>query len=164
MAYGYSQPQYAAPQPAYPAYTHQPRRSAPAGVHVVAILQYLGALATLAAAGLAAWLSTQAPADVFTTGAQRIHPDDVRILLLVAAGVLAVIALVTMVVARKLQRGRQWARALVMFLSFISLASVAYSYYTTSDPRSLAGAVLPVLYLLLLSTRAARSWFRAGTW
>ena len=86
------------------------------------------------------------------------------LVLLVAAGVLAVLALITLVIARKLQRGRQWARALVLFLSVVSVASVAYSFYTTADPRSAAGLFLPVLYLILLNTRAARSWFRAHNW
>ncbi|MEN3310540.1 MAG: hypothetical protein V7603_6742 [Micromonosporaceae bacterium] len=155
----------------YPAYYGRPamvaryrRRSAPASVHVVAVFQYLGALLTLAAAALVALIARGA-----TRGAplDRI-PDEVRRGLagggLVIAVTLGVLGLLWLLVARKLQRGRQWARVTVLALSLLSIAGTAYGYWLGRQPDVLAGLALPVLYVALLSTRAARSWFRRGTW
>jgi hypothetical protein len=140
------------------------RRSAPASVHLVALFQYLGALATLAAAALVALIARGA-----TRGAplDRI-PDEVRRGLvgggLVIAVALGVLGLLWLLVARKLQRGRQWARVTVLALSLLSIAGTGYDYWQLRQPDVLAGLALPLLYVALLCTHAARSWFRYGTW
>lgn len=164
MSYGYAHPQYTA-YPTAPAY--QPtRRSAPPSVHTLAFLQYLGGLIQLAAAvAMVALPST----GLLTDGARF---DDVRIadgavlsqVSYAAAAVLAVGALISFTIGRKLQRGRQWARVLVIVLSILPVAAVTFQFTTTGDPASAAGLLGPALYLILLNTRAARSWFRYHTW
>jgi hypothetical protein len=155
--------------PAYygaPALVALPHRSAPPSVHVVALLQYLGGLLTLLAAiGVAALtIGGQAVLD-----RRRIQlPADVQQGLtgagLVIAGALTIVALLWLVIARKLQTGQQWARITVILLSLMSVAGTAYEVWQLHDRRSLPGLVLPLLYLLLLNTRAARTWFRGHYW
>jgi hypothetical protein len=153
----------------YPAYYGRPamvaprRPSAPASVHVVAFFQYVGALLTLAAAALAAMIARGA-----TRGAplERI-PESVRQGLagtgLVIAITLGVLGLFWLVVARKLQRGRAWARFTVVTLSLLSIAGTAYDYWLGRRLDVLFGLALPLLFILLLSTHAARTWFRYGS-
>jgi hypothetical protein len=152
----------------YPAYYGRPamvagyrrRRTAPASVQVVAFFQYLGALLTLAAAALAAMIARGA-----TRGAplDRI-PDSVRQGVtgtgLVIAITLGVLGLLWLLVARKLQRGRPWARFIVVALSLLSIAGTAYEYWLGRRPDVLFGFALPVLFIILLVTHAARLWFR----
>jgi hypothetical protein len=157
----------------YPAYYGRPamvaryhRSTAPPSVHVVALLQYVGGLLTLlAAAGVA--LLTFAGRNAFDE--RRIQvPAEVQQGLTGAGGIIAgalgVVALLWLVIARKLQRGRQWARITVLMLSVLSIAATAYDVWRLADRQLLPGLAFPVLYLLLLNTRAARSWFRAGYW
>jgi hypothetical protein len=156
----------------YPAYYGRPamvapryrRRSAPASVHVVALFQYLGALATLAVAVVVALIARGVAGSLPT---DRL-PDGVRTGLtgggLVIAVTLGVLGLCWLLVARKLQRGRQWARVTVLALSVLSIAGTAYDYWSGRRLGILVGLALPLLYVLLLSTRRARSWFRHGDW
>jgi hypothetical protein len=157
----------------YPAYYGQPamvagyhRATAPPSVHIVALLQYLGGLLTLLGAVGVAVLTfagrrafdehrIQIPAEVEQglTGAGAI-----------IAGALALVALLWLVIARKLQRGRQWARVTVLLLSLLSIAGTAYEVWRLGDQQLLPGLALPVLYLVLLNTRAARSWFAGHYW
>lgn len=150
----------------YPALVARPHRSAPPSVHVVALLQYLGGLLTLLAAIAVAVLTVggraaldqrrvQVPAEIEQglTGAG-----------FVIAGALAVVAVLWLVIARQLQTGHQWARITVLLLSVLSVAGTGYDWYQLHDRQLLPGLVLPVLFLLLLNTRAARSWFRAHYW
>ncbi|TML21678.1 MAG: hypothetical protein E6G35_17200 [Actinobacteria bacterium] len=142
------------------------RGTAPPSVHVVALLQYVGALLTLLAAAGVALLTfggrlaldrrrIQLPANVEQglTGAGAI-----------IAGALAMVALLWLVIARKLQRGRQWARITVILLSLLSIAGTAYQAWQFADRQLLPGLALPILYVLLLNTRAARSWFKGHYW
>jgi hypothetical protein len=69
-----------------------------------------------------------------------------------------------LVIARKLQRGRQWARVTVLLLSVLSIAGTGYEVWQLGDRHLLPGLALPVLYVLLLNTRAARSWFAEHYW
>lgn len=159
MSYGYAQPyQYTA----YPAAPVQPvRRSAPPGVHVLAFLHYLSGLVQLAGVALILWV---APADLFAGDEQFLGPARLGTVSYVVAGGLAVSALISFVIGRKLQRGRQWARVLMIILSLAGVAGVAVTIASTGDLSQAAGLAGPALYLLLLNTRAARSWFRARTW
>ena len=159
----------------YPAYYGRPalvsgyrRATAPASVHVVALFQYVGGLLTLLAATGVVLL-------VYGRGKvldeQRIRiPETMRRQIvegqagLVMAIGLAVVALMWLIIARSLQRGGQWARITVLMLSVLSVAATGYDAWRYQDGQVLAGAVLPVLFVLLLSTRAARSWFRWGSW
>jgi hypothetical protein len=83
---------------------------------------------------------------------------------LVMAVAMAVVALMWLTIARSLQRGGQWARITVLMLSVLSIAATGWDAWHFQRPQVLVGAALPLLYLLLLNTRAARSWFRWGTW
>ncbi|MDP9795785.1 type IV secretory pathway VirB2 component (pilin) [Catenuloplanes nepalensis] len=159
MSYGYAQPyQYTA----YPVAPMQPmRRSAPPSVHVLAILHYLGGLVQLAGVALILWV---APADLFAGDEQFIDPARLTTVSYVVAGVLAVSALISFVIGRKLQRGRQWARVLMIIFSLLGMAGAAVTVASTGDLSQTAGLAGPALYLLLLNTRAARSWFRHHTW
>ncbi|GAB7042138.1 MULTISPECIES: hypothetical protein [Catenuloplanes] len=159
MSYGYAQPHYAA-YPAVP--MQQPmRRSAPPSVHVLAILHYLGGLVQLAGVALILWV---APADLFAGDEQFVDPARLTPVSYVVAGVLATSALLSFVIGRKLQRGRQWARVLMIIFSLVAVAGVAVTVASTGEPSQASGLAGPALYLLLLNTRAARSWFRSHTW
>jgi hypothetical protein len=155
MSYGYASYGYGT--------AYASRRSAPPSVHGVAILQYLAGFVLLLAAGLITLVSVAG--DRWTADL----PDSARNMIagtgLAIAAFLGFAGLFTVVVGRKLQRGRQWARILVMVLSALSLAGTLYNGLLLSrDTNVLVGLVFPVLYLILLNTRAARSWFRARTY
>ena len=83
---------------------------------------------------------------------------------LVMAVATAVVALMWLTIARSLQRGRQWARITVLMLCVLTIAATGYDAWRLRDGQLLVGLPLPLLYVLLLNTRAARSWFRWGTW
>ncbi|WP_033345714.1 hypothetical protein [Catenuloplanes japonicus] len=160
MSYGYAQPHQYTAYP--PAPVQQPmRRSAPPSVHTLAFLQYLGGLIQLAAAVAVVLLPTS---ELFETPGLAINPAQLEQASYVVAGMLAIGALISFTIGRKLQRGRQWARVLVMIFSIIPVVAVAAQIAMTGDPTSAAGLLGPALYLLLLNTRAARSWFRYHTW
>ena len=165
MSYGYSQSQYAAYAP--PAYAYPPpaRRSAPPGVHVIAILHYLsglGALVTAAIAGYFAYLASQ---QTPYPSQDIISPEGAARLFGLTAAVIAVVGLITILLGRKLQRGRQWARVLVLIVNALSIAGVVASIAVGGTAQTWAvGAIYPVLSVVLLNTRAARSWFRWHTW
>ena len=170
MSYGYGQPQYAAYAPAPPAYGHA-RRSAPPGVHVLAILQYLAGFLTLAVAALFAWAAVVVANGTYDDLSGTPLADDLvdsegaALVLGVAAGIIALFGLITIFLGRKLQRGRQWARVIVLMLSILSLLSLAASIALTQRiDVSIASVAYPVLCLILLNTGAARSWFRYRTW
>lgn len=170
MSYGYGQPYPVAYAPR-PAYGPAVRRSAPPGVHVLAILQYLAGLVTLGVAALLTWAAvvvangTYADLDGTPLGGELSDQQGAATVLGVAAGVVALFGLITILLGRKLQRGRQWARVVVMMLSVLSLTSVGLSIALNQQiDVSIAGVAYPVLCLVLLNTRAARSWFRHRTW
>jgi hypothetical protein len=137
------------------------RRGAPPSVHAVALFFYLAALVSLVAGAVAAALTlTDAhPPD----GAMPV-PDSVRRGLagggLVIAVALVVVATVWLVIARRLQLGAAWARVVVLLLSLLGVLGTGYAAWHARDIQVLAGLGPPLLYLLLLNTRAARSWFR----
>lgn len=150
MAYGYPQPPYPAP--------YQQRRSAPASVHTVAILFYLAGVAVLlGAAGVAALAAGAAgtPSQLPPQAAGYVTEGG-----FIVAAVLAVLALVYFLFGRKLQRGRQWARVIVLILSTFAILGAVLQVVLTREPTVAAGGVVPLLFILLLNTSAARSWFR----
>jgi hypothetical protein len=166
MSYGYrgyeqSWPAY--PQPGFALGTpYLARRSAPASVHVVAILQYLGGLLVLAGAGVLAGLAAGVVSAPHDPNVDVMTPAGASRLFAVAAGFLAVCGLVAIVLGRKVQRGRSWARVVLIVLNVISVLATLYqSFAVFHDTRYLAGLALPVLYLILLNTRAARAWCRS---
>ncbi len=171
MSYGYSQPYPVGYAPPAPAYGPPARRSAPPGVHVLAILQYLSGAATLAVAAVVGWAAVvvgngsydSAPSGPYTD--EILDNEGAAVIFGVIAGVVAVFGLVAIVLGRKLQRGRQWARVIVLMLSLLSLAAVVVSVAVNQRiDVSVAGVAYPVLCLVLLNTGAARSWFRYRTW
>jgi hypothetical protein len=162
-----SYPTYAPPRPA-PAYW-QPRRSAPPSVHVIAFLHYLGGAVALAAAAVVAFLAVQFDRDAqIQAELANIEPELADLAgpaLGIVAGVLAFFALIALFIGRKLQRGRQWARVLVLILCALSVAGVVFTIVAGgSATYNLGSLFFPVLTLILLNTRAARSWFGHRTW
>lgn len=160
MSYGYPQ------QQAWPSYgygnAYVARRSAPVSVHIVAIVQYLYGLSTLAVAGLAGYVLWKGGDLGFT---DRYFDNVARNMLIAVCAVFGVTGLFAIVLGRKLQRGRNWARILLNLLNLLTVASVLYAdLRSLHDGRSLTGLILPVLCLILLNTRAARSWFHAHTY
>jgi peptidoglycan/LPS O-acetylase OafA/YrhL len=160
MSYGYAQPHQYTAYPAAPAY-QQPRRTAPPSVHTVAFLQYLGGLIQLAAAAAVVLLPT---AGLVADANVSVDPARLTQATYAVAALLTVGALISLTIGRKLQRGRQWARVLIILVSLLPVAAVATQIALTGDPTGALGLLGPALYLLLLNTRAARSWFRHHTW
>jgi hypothetical protein len=159
----------------YPAYYGRPalvsgyrRATAPASVHVVALFQYLvGLLTLLAATGVVLLLYGRGR----VLDEQRVRiPETLRRRIvegqagLVMAVGMAVVALMWLIIARSLQRGGQWARLTILTLSVLSIVATGWNAWHYRNPPVLAGIALPLLYVLLLNTQAARSWFRWGSW
>jgi hypothetical protein len=128
-------------------------------VHVVAVLGYLAGLA-LVTAGVGAWaLSFDAGRSVDPSGYPRAVVDLGQLGL--ATGAVAVfIGLLVLVLARKLQRGRQWVRVLVVVASAFAITTTLYNGLVgTGDTNALFGLVFPVIFVVLLNLTAARSYF-----
>ncbi|MEV4516021.1 hypothetical protein AB0K00_44565 [Dactylosporangium sp. NPDC049525] len=153
MAYAYPQ------QPVYAM-----RTTAPVSLHVVAIFQYLGGLVMLAIAALFGLAASDMMAQWDTQFGTR--TSAATPLIAVVVGVFATVGLIAIVLGRKVQRGRNWARVLLTLLNVLSLVSVAWQVYSTSlfTVATIVSAAVPVLFLILLNTRAARSWCRYGTY
>ena len=120
----------------------------------------------LALAGCSKTQVVSASDDIPPTVVERI-PEPVRHGVagggLVIPITLALLGLFWFVIAHHLELGRQWARTTVLVLSVLSGAAVGYDAWRSRDPDRLLGLALPLLYLMLLNTRAARSWFRYGS-
>lgn len=146
----YGRPALVAPGPWHP----------PAGVQVVALVQYLGGLLLLASAGVATLIARGVTRYAVV---ERI-PEPIRRNVagggLVIPITLAVLGLFWFVIAHHLELGRQWARTTMLVLSVVSVAGAGYGYWRSRDPDLLIGLALPLLYLVLLNTRPARAWFR----
>jgi hypothetical protein len=136
----------------------QARRSAPAPVHAVALLLYLGGLILFALAVVAA-----TGGSLFDQGLDQVPAVGGGLPL---AAIYGFIGLFMLAIGRKVQRGRGWARVLVILLSLVSVAVTLYTGFRSPDGTSnvLLGLVFPVLYLILLFTPSARSWFRDRTY
>jgi hypothetical protein len=162
MSYGYS-PNYPPTRidHGYPDAAEPVRRSAPASVHLVAIMQYVGGLVLLGIGGAAAAydLGYLDPASIGPVGADLPKGG------LAVAAVFAFGGLLALAIGRKVQRGRQWARVLVLVLAVLGVVSTLYNgLVLAGQTNALVGLVLPVLYLVLLNTGAARSWFSRHTY
>jgi hypothetical protein len=145
-----------APAPACP----PPQRSAPPIVQVIAVLQYLGGVAALAVGGLFAYLTvvvandTNAPDDF-------VDPRMLAIAFGVLAGFSSVSGALGIFLGRMLQRGRQWARVVVLMLSGLTVVVVAGSVAVHSTHWTIGVFALhPALCVALLNLRTARAWFR----
>jgi hypothetical protein len=141
------------------------RNSAPISLHLVAVAQYLGGLISLAMAtmlGLAA--ADLFPRLEYAVGAATYtnRPADVTPIVAVVCAVFALVGVVAIVLGRKVQRGRNWARVVLTVLNVICAAGAAWQAYQLADwsaPAVVAIAV-PALFVVLLNTRAARAWCR----
>lgn len=164
----YEQPWPAYPSPIYPYATAYPvRRSAPASVHIVSILQYIGGAVALAGAVLSVIFGEVVRRQPIDPNVEVFSAEGMALVMWILAGFLAFCGIVAIVLGRKAQRGRQWARVVLIVLNVLSILAVAYESVTdtfATGTRTLPGLILPVLYLILLNTRAARSWFRAHTY
>jgi hypothetical protein len=161
MAYAYQ------PQQAW--HSNPVRTTAPISLHIVAIFQYLGGLLVLGAAALMALaLANVAPRwnfsagnDVFTT-----RPQVITTATYVVIGIVALIGLTAVVLGRKVQRGRNWARILLTLLNVLSIAGGVWQGYTTGAAyaATLMSIAFPLLFVVLLNTRAARNWCHYRTY
>jgi hypothetical protein len=161
MAYAYQ------PQQAW--HSSPVRTTAPISLHIVAIFQYLGGLLVLGAAALMALaLANVAPRwnfnagnDVFTT-----RPQVSTTATYVVIGIVALIGLTAVVLGRKVQRGRNWARILLTLLNVLSIAGGVWQGYTTGAAyaATLMSIAFPLLFVVLLNTRAARNWCHYRTY
>jgi hypothetical protein len=139
-------------------------------VHVLAILQYLSGAVTLAAAAVLTWVAIVVYNGTYTEDTapftdDLIDDEGAGLMFGVIAGVVLLFGLITIFLGRKLQRGRQWARVIVLMLSVLSLVATVVSVALQQRvDASIAGVAYPVLCLILLNTRAARSWFSYRTW
>lgn len=137
------------------------RFSAPMSVQLAAVLMYLIGLLLLAGAALLVAFGRgvlDLPASM---------PDAVRArdAVVAAVVVLAVLALCWLFVGRKVQRGRQWARVLVVVLSLLSVLANGWQLYAVGVRSATASPlVVPVLLLILVNTGNARSWFSYRTY
>lgn len=163
MSYGYPY----SPQPVY-APQYQMRHSAPVSIHIVAILQYLGGLFALAVAGLLALVAVRGSGALSNGHLSQLHLDDkstVGIVFGLTAGFAALFGLIAIWIGRRLQVGRNWARVLLILLNLISVAGTVFSFATAQAQGSiLVSLAFPLLYLILLNTRAARSWCKYRTY
>jgi len=174
MSYGYPQPPAypqppVYPQPGYPpqyGYGQPGRTTAPISVHIIAILQYLGGLVLLAVAVLFGLAGTASNRMVTQLDLAPNARDMVTRASFVGAAIVGTIALLVFIVARKLQRGRQWARILVLFFATIDLLGAVYTVVGRGQHGGVGyGAIVgPLLVIILLNTGAARSWFRYHTY
>ncbi|HEV7897229.1 MAG TPA: hypothetical protein VGP31_05235 [Planosporangium sp.] len=136
------------------------RRSAPPSVHVVAVLGYLAGLA-LVTAGVGAWVVSLGGGRSLDVSRFSQVVVDLRDMGLAAGAVIGFVGLLVMVLARKLQRGRQWVRVLVVALSAFAITVTLYDgLLGQGNANALFGLVFPVIFVVLLSLPPARSWFR----
>lgn len=137
-----------------------PRRSAPVGVHVVAVLQYLGSVAALAVGGLFAYLTVVIGLDPGTPD-DFIDPTVLAVAFGVLAGLLLVAGVVGIVLGRKVQVGRQWARVVLLMLCGLTVIVVAGSIVLhQAHWTCVVFTVYPTVCAVLLNTRTALAWFR----
>jgi hypothetical protein len=159
MSYGY---EYAGYAPQY-----QSRRSGPPSVHIVAIIQYLSGLAVIAIGGLFALVATGGSTrftgqiDGYYNGS---FAGNAATSFYIVAGVLGLIGLIAIWLGRKLQVGRNWARIVLVILNALSVAGTVYDMVHGVRGGIVIGLVVPALCLILLNTRAARSWCRYRTY
>jgi hypothetical protein len=140
------------------------RRSAPASVQTVAILQYVGGLLALAGAVLFALLAAKTVTPPANTVSRVVAADAQSRVFVAGAVFFAISGIIAIWLGRKVQRGRNWARWILIVLSVLSLVSTVYQSYQLGNSSYYGGVVLPILYLILLNTRAARSWCRYHTY
>ncbi|MGH3655134.1 MAG: hypothetical protein ACRDUA_00605 [Micromonosporaceae bacterium] len=167
------QPYYPQPYPPAqpPGYGYPQRASAPFSVHVVAFFIYLGGVfalvGTVGFAALAAG-AVSLPTGEFPEQYQRM----VAGIAVVGAVVLGILMILYFLIARKLQRGRQWARVLVLIFSTLgllgSIVQIVLLVQAGADGAmigaSASSLIGPLLFMLLLNTSAARSWFKHRTY
>jgi hypothetical protein len=156
MAYAY-QPQQAWQHP-YPV-----RSTAPVSLHIVAIFQYLGGIVTLGAAALMALAAARiVPKWEFSTGNDvfTTRPQDLTVVTYTVIGTVALVGLIAIVLGRKLQNGRNWVRVLLTLLNGLSVVGGVWQGYNTGEPYAvtLMTVAFPLLFVILLNTRAARGW------
>jgi hypothetical protein len=159
MSYGY---EYAGYAPQY-----QSRRSGPASVHIVAVLQYLAGSAVLALGGLFALVAVGGNTRL-TSRLDGYYDGEIARQTATAfyliAGFLAVVGLIAIWLGRKLQVGRNWARIMLVILNVLSVAGSVWDLVHGMRGGTVVGLALPALCLVLLNTRAARSWCRYRTY
>ncbi len=141
------------------------RRSAPTPIHLVAIVQYLGGVIALALACLFAVLAITEKSRPTNPSIDVMSTAGASTLFGIGAGVFAVTGVVAIVLGRKLQLGRNWARIVLVVLNVLSIGGTIYEAFgTLNQSRWAASLVLPVLCLILLNTRSARAWCRYHTY
>jgi hypothetical protein len=136
----------------------------------VAIIQYIGGLLALAMAALLALVAfggaSRYSDDINRYGdLSRTGITTIATLFGVMAAIVAIVGIIAIWLGRKVQVGRNWARIILIVLNVLSLAGTAYNVFTTRTVDvTISGVILPALCLILLNTRAARSWCHYRTY
>jgi hypothetical protein len=117
-------------------------------------------VAALAVGALFAYLSVVAARDT-ATEEDFFAPETVAIAFGITAVVATVCGLVGILLGRKVQVGRPWARVVLLMLCGVTVVSIAGSIalYQAGLWTAL-GAVYPVIGIALLNTRSARTFLR----
>ncbi|GAA3289675.1 hypothetical protein Dvina_14280 [Dactylosporangium vinaceum] len=159
MAYAYQPQQAWNPYPV--------RSTAPISLHVVAMFQYLGGVLFLGAAALMALAAAKVgPSWQLPAGNEVFNARTVTTAAYVMAGTVALIGLIALILGRKLQNGRNWVRILLTLLNGLSIAGGVYQGYISGAPyaTTLISVAFPLLFVILLNTRAARGWCHYRTY
>ena len=161
MSYVYQPQQLWQPNPA--------RTTAPVSLHLVAVFQYLGGLLLLAFAAMLALAAIGLfPRMEMVTGdtTWTNRPGAITVVTAVVCTVIGTVGLAAIVLGRKVQRGRNWARIVLTALNVLSIAGAAWQAYAGGYPlgSTLAAIAAPALFVLLLNTPAARSWCHHRTY
>lgn len=139
------------------------RRAVPAPVVLIAAVQIIGGTIAVLAAGWIALATLGGPAYTEGINLPPGVPDRLGRIGGVVGGGLALGGLVAIGLARKLQRGRQWARVVLIVASAVDLVVTLYlGLRGAGSANALFGVVVPVLYLIALNTTAVRAWFSSG--
>ncbi|MEU7868837.1 hypothetical protein [Dactylosporangium sp. NPDC049140] len=161
MAYAYQPQQAWHPYPV--------RTTAPISLHVVAIFQYLGGVLMLGAAALLALAAARvAPGWDLPAGygGVTVRPGTLTVATYTVIGTIGLVGLIAIVLGRKLQNGRNWVRVLLTLLNGLSVLGGVYQGYVTGAAyaATLVSVAFPLLFVILLNTRAARGWCHHRTY
>ncbi|WP_019176279.1 hypothetical protein [Methanomassiliicoccus luminyensis] len=168
-------PQYPADQPAYQQYPQYPQqypqppvRQRPLGVTILAILEILGGLGSLALAGIffivsAVLGSASTIAEIEQQTGVTIPEEllDIGAALFGALGIMFLVVMVLFfVLAWAFFKGKSWARIVAIILLAFSVITAAAGAIASFDIVTLGlGIVIPVIVVVYLYMPEAKTWF-----
>jgi hypothetical protein len=118
------------------------RASVPGAVQAAAILLYIGGALTVLFA--LTGLTSASLGRLLWTGAYVLF------------------GLLYLGLARAVQRGRRWARRVVLVLCGVGVVLAGIRLFGSGASSAVGTLAWPVVYAILLNTDTARSWFRSG--